>query len=66
MTVSPIRPKTSLVLTSWPVVINAASGFHPGAAKALVLGLGQRRKATGKPVYYFHVCKSLGISAILY
>jgi hypothetical protein len=37
------------------VVINTASGFHSEAARALVLGLGQRRKATGQEVYYFHV-----------
>jgi hypothetical protein len=41
------------------VVINTASGFHTGAAKALVLGLGQRRKATGKDVYYFHVSRMI-------
>jgi len=44
-----------LVLTLRLVVINTASGFHKGAAKALVLGLGQRRKATGQEVHYFHV-----------
>jgi len=35
------------------IVINSASGYHTGAAKALILGLGQRKKATGKEVYYF-------------
>jgi hypothetical protein len=44
-----------LVLTLRLVVINTASGFHTGAAKALLLGLGQRRKATGQEVHYFHV-----------
>jgi hypothetical protein len=46
---------TRLTLTSRIVVIHTASGFHTGAAKALVLGLGQRKKATGQEVYYFHV-----------
>lgn len=38
------------------VVINTASGFHSGAARALVLGLGERKKVTGKDVFFFHVC----------
>lgn len=48
-----------MVFTLWLVVINTATSFHTGAAKALVLGLGQRRKTTGKEVYYFHVCGTL-------
>lgn len=37
------------------VVINTASGFHVGAAKALVEGLGDRKKKTGKEVSIIHV-----------
>jgi nucleoside-diphosphate-sugar epimerase len=40
--------------SSHDIVINTASGFHPDAAKALILGLGQRKKATGKDVYFLH------------
>lgn len=36
------------------IVINTASGFHSGLARSLVLGLGQREKATGRDVYFFH------------
>ncbi|KAE8444805.1 hypothetical protein EG329_014265 [Mollisiaceae sp. DMI_Dod_QoI] len=36
------------------VVIHAASGFHTLSARALVLGLAQRKKKTGKEVYYIH------------
>jgi hypothetical protein len=50
-----------LVLTLRLVVINTASGFHTRAAKALVLGLGQRRKATGLEVHYFHVSGTLNL-----
>ncbi len=37
------------------VVIHAASGFHPPSAVALIEGLGERKRATGKEVYYIHV-----------
>jgi nucleoside-diphosphate-sugar epimerase len=36
------------------IVINTASGFHTGAAKALILGLGQRKRDTGNDVYFIH------------
>ncbi|KAF4628389.1 hypothetical protein G7Y89_g9763 [Cudoniella acicularis] len=36
------------------LVIHTASGFDTAAAKALVLGLGQRKQATGKAVHYIH------------
>jgi nucleoside-diphosphate-sugar epimerase len=36
------------------IVINTASGFHTGAAKALILGLGQRKRNTGNDVYFIH------------
>ena len=36
------------------IVFNTASGFHTEGARALVIGLGQRKKATGRDVYYFH------------
>ena len=39
-----------------------ASGFHVGAAKALVLGLGLRKKRTGKDVYYIHTSGTSNIA----
>lgn len=36
------------------VVIHTASGFHTGSAVALIRGLGDRKKETGKDVYYIH------------
>lgn len=40
------------------VVINTASAFHTNGAKALLLGLGDRKKETGKEVFYIHVRSS--------
>lgn len=37
------------------VVIHAASGFHTASSKALVLGLGERRKRDKTEVYYIRV-----------
>jgi hypothetical protein len=37
------------------VVINAASASHDRSAKALIEGLSQRQKATGKDAYMIHV-----------
>ena len=45
----------NLPLTDSVVVIHAASGFHTLSARALILGLAQRRKQTGKEVHYIHV-----------
>ncbi|KAF8157248.1 hypothetical protein B0H34DRAFT_493076 [Crassisporium funariophilum] len=36
------------------IVINTASGFHSSSAKALIIGLGKRKKQTGKAVYFIH------------
>jgi len=36
------------------VVIHTASGFHTASAKALILGLAERKRQTGKDVYYIH------------
>lgn len=36
------------------VVIHTASGFHTASAKALIEGLGDRKRDTGKDVYYLH------------
>ncbi|EXJ72304.1 uncharacterized protein A1O5_04808 [Cladophialophora psammophila CBS 110553] len=36
------------------IVIHAASGFHTLSARALVLGLAQRKRKTGKDVHYIH------------
>ncbi|OCK84964.1 hypothetical protein K432DRAFT_431910 [Lepidopterella palustris CBS 459.81] len=36
------------------IVIHTASGFHSGSAKALILGLGERKRSTGKDIYYIH------------
>jgi len=44
------------------IVFNTASGFHTGGARALIIGLGQRKKATGKDVYYFHTTGTSNIS----
>lgn len=38
-----------------PVVIHTASGYHTASAKALILGLGERKKATGKEVHFIQV-----------
>ncbi|KAG9229448.1 hypothetical protein BJ875DRAFT_410865 [Amylocarpus encephaloides] len=42
------------VASEHDIVIHTASGFHTAAARALVLGLGDRRKATGQEVHYVH------------
>ncbi|KFY93184.1 hypothetical protein V498_04532 [Pseudogymnoascus sp. VKM F-4517 (FW-2822)] len=44
------------------IVINSASGYHSGLARALILGLGQRKKETGKEVYYFHTTGTSNIA----
>ncbi|KAL7813594.1 hypothetical protein V8C44DRAFT_327215 [Trichoderma aethiopicum] len=36
------------------IVINSASAFRPLAARALIEGLAERKKATGGPVWYIH------------
>ncbi|RFN49801.1 nad dependent epimerase dehydratase family protein [Fusarium flagelliforme] len=36
------------------VVIHAANGYHIPSAKALLVGLAQRKANTGKPVHYIH------------
>lgn len=36
------------------IVIHTATGFHTGSAKALILGLGDRKKNTGNSVHYIH------------
>ncbi|TVY45303.1 Uncharacterized protein LOCC1_G003149 [Lachnellula occidentalis] len=41
-------------LMQLPVVIHTASGYHTASAKALILGLGDRKKATGKEVHFIH------------
>jgi hypothetical protein len=37
------------------VVVNCASGFATGAAEALILGLGDRKRNAGKDVFILHV-----------
>lgn len=37
------------------VVINTGPGFYPALSKALILGLGDRRKREKTEVYYIHV-----------
>lgn len=37
------------------VVINAATGFHTASSKALVLGLGERKRRDKTEVYYIRV-----------
>ncbi|KAH8816991.1 NAD dependent epimerase/dehydratase family protein [Xylogone sp. PMI_703] len=44
------------------IVINTANGFHSESARALILGLGQRRKETGKDVYFFHTTGTSNIA----
>ncbi|OBT57694.1 hypothetical protein VE04_02401 [Pseudogymnoascus sp. 24MN13] len=44
------------------IVINTASGFHSGLARALIVGLSQRKKETGKEVYYFHTTGTSNIA----
>lgn len=36
-------------------VIHTPTGFHTGSAFALIEGLGERRKKTGKNVHFIHV-----------
>jgi nucleoside-diphosphate-sugar epimerase len=36
------------------IVINAGPGFNTAAAKAFVLGLGDRKKQTGREIHYIH------------
>ncbi|KAK5989348.1 Oxidase ucsJ-like protein [Cladobotryum mycophilum] len=36
------------------IVVNTASAFRPLAARALIEGLAERKKATGGPVYFIH------------
>ncbi|KAH7125990.1 hypothetical protein EDB81DRAFT_810252 [Dactylonectria macrodidyma] len=43
-------------------VINCASGFATGAAEALILGLGERRKLTGQEVFMIHTSGTSNIS----
>ncbi|TVY56105.1 Uncharacterized protein LCER1_G001958 [Lachnellula cervina] len=40
------------VASEHDVVIHTASGYHTASAKALILGLGERKKATGKEVHF--------------
>lgn len=37
------------------IVINTASAFHGASAEAVILGLADRKKATGKETYLIHV-----------
>lgn len=37
------------------VVINAANSYHCESAKAIIDGLAERQKVTGKPVHFIHV-----------
>lgn len=37
------------------IVVNAASGQHSGAPKALIQGLAKRRAQTGQDVFFIHV-----------
>lgn len=42
-------------LTKPSVVVAAASARHAECARACILGLGERQKATGRPTHYVHV-----------
>ncbi|KFZ14309.1 hypothetical protein V501_03296 [Pseudogymnoascus sp. VKM F-4519 (FW-2642)] len=44
------------------VVIHCASGFHTLSARALILGLAQRKKQTGNEVYYIHTSGTSNIA----
>lgn len=37
------------------VVINTALSFHTASSRALILGLGERKKSDKTEVYYIHV-----------
>jgi hypothetical protein len=50
-----IHAKKKLLIHLHLVVIHAASGFHTLSARALILGLAQRKKQTGREVHYIHV-----------
>jgi putative NADH-flavin reductase len=39
------------------VVISSASSFHPPSTKALIQGLGEKKKQTAGSVYFIHVSK---------
>ena len=38
------------------VIINTALGYHEASAKAMILGLGRRKRRVEKDTYYIHVC----------
>ena len=45
-------------LTPSQVVINTASTFHTASAKAMIVGLGERKKQTKQAVHFIHVSLS--------
>ncbi|OIW25341.1 NAD dependent epimerase/dehydratase [Coniochaeta ligniaria NRRL 30616] len=54
------------VASEHDIVLNTAVSFNPGSAKAFILGLAERQKATGKEVHYIHTSgtSSLGDNTI--
>jgi hypothetical protein len=43
------------VASEYDIVIHSANGFYPPSAKALIEGLAERQKATGREVFYLQV-----------
>ncbi|OLN86184.1 hypothetical protein CCHL11_04159 [Colletotrichum chlorophyti] len=48
-----LEPLTALA-AQHDIVVNAASGFHPPSAEALVRGLAKRKTQTGRPTWMIH------------
>ncbi|KAK4443607.1 hypothetical protein QBC34DRAFT_416876 [Podospora aff. communis PSN243] len=46
--------KTTAVASEHDIVINCTVGYHAPSGLALIRGLGQRKAATGPPVWYLH------------
>lgn len=50
------------VTSEHDIVIHSANGFHAASAKALIEGLAERKKATGKEVFYFQTSGTSNIA----
>jgi len=44
--------------SDYDIVFHCATGSHTSSAEALVLGLGESMKRSGKQAYYIHVSNS--------
>ena len=46
---------SDLTVTVIVVIMGCVSGYHPTSAKAMIEGLGERKRRTNKDVHYIHV-----------